>query len=209
MNPYTHFESVKSKYEARIEDLSTELTLAEDELRELRQEREAILKQVLKNGDVSKIESRIEVVRKRVAQLKDRIQYAESGMLEQLAGILDDVEDQRQCAVAKKQDEYKEAICELNRKKLLYLADAARIGQLVTEINEINAHANECRCLAGKAAHLHWPFESQLTLTAHPSLTGFDDASFKTLAIPEWLVRSALYEMKLPSWKEDLNDGNK
>lgn len=209
MNPFKMFDLERSKYQSRIAELNEELTLARCELQELRQAREAVLMEVMIDGDVSTLDSRIELSRTRVAVLEERIRFAGETMKDTLTGLLQGVEEQRQRAVAKKEQEYRDAIHDLNRKKLEYLADAAHIGELANEVNEINYAANECRQAAGEQPQHFWPFESQLTLTAHPHFTGFDDASWKTLAIPDWLVRAAIHEMKLPSWREDLNDGKK
>lgn len=203
MSYFKNFEAEEAKYDNRIKELFNELEMACDELETLQDERTAILRNIQGDGNVTALDSRITALTAKVESLKERVGYAKECKLQQLRELLEGVETTRQQAIRKTEKAYEQAIKELNRKKLAFLADAVHIGELVREINDINARSNECRSTAGMDQLRHWPFENRMTLNASPAQIGFDAAAEKTLAIPEWLVQKALLD-ELPSWAKEV-----
>lgn len=110
MNPYKFFDAQEARYTSRIDDLNAELTIAESEQQELRQEREAILRDVMGSGDVSDLEIRIDAAAKRIGALKDRIHYMEQARIEQLSSLLNDVEDARAKAIKRLEAKHKDIV---------------------------------------------------------------------------------------------------
>lgn len=200
------FTDARDKYDERIGELTAALDKAQDDLQDLQEAREEILRDVMTDGDVSTIESQIEAVRKTIQQLTERIEYAEEHKRGHLFEMLQDLEQHRQKAVSQKEEEYSEAIHELNRRKVEFLTAAARIGELAGDINALNQQANTCRVDAGQDPYKHWPFQNTMTLNASPAVKGFDAAAWETLAVPEWLVKAALLENLLPAWAQEVED---
>ncbi|MGM0880900.1 MAG: hypothetical protein ACQEXQ_07620 [Bacillota bacterium] len=203
-NAYKLFQLEQCKHEERIAALNEELTLAAVELQELQREREAVLRNVTGNGDVTIIESNLEAATRRHNALQERIRYAEESKLQQLSAMLNDVEAWRLRSVAKKEDEYKAAIREHNRRKIEFLQSAKRIGELANDVDAINTESNEHRRAAGAPELRHWPFRHQHTIDANPSINGYEDASWKALAASEWLIREALLNGRLPLWSKEV-----
>lgn len=198
------FTDVSDKYDQRIGELTAALDKTLNDLQDLQEAREKVLRDVMTEGDVSAIEGQIESTQRTIQQLTERIRYAEEYKHGQLSEMLQDLEQRRQKAVTKKEAEYQEEINELNRLKIEFLTVAARIGKLANDINAINKQANECRIEAGKEPYKYWPFLNSMTLNASPAVKGFDAAAWETLAVPEWLVKAALLENRLPGWAEEV-----
>ncbi|RPK16429.1 hypothetical protein [Paenibacillus xylanexedens] len=204
MSTFKKFEDARSQYEARITELNTTLEAAHNELEGLQVTREDILRDIMADGDVTALEARIEATEKLIKQTTERINYAEEYKRQQLSAMLPDLEKERQKAILQKEEEYNQAIRDLNRQKMEFLNSAARIGGLANEIDKINEQSNKYRLNAGEEKLKHWPFQSTMTLNASPAMKGFDVASWETLAIPEWLVRPALQDNVLPRWNKEV-----
>lgn len=198
------FKKEKARLLARVNDIRDEIEKVEDELYELSDERGRILSDFNGSGDTLSFDNTISDTGKRLSALNERLRLAEADYNEQLRGLLPEVEKERARRVAKKADEYKAAVQQLQRRKLEHLEECRRIAAIEAEIEEINREANAARSEAGESPIRYSQPIDYLAFDKSAAHHGTEKASRDVYGIPAFLVDNYVRRNELPNWAQEV-----
>lgn len=198
------FKSEKARLLTRVNDIRDEIEKVEDELEQLSDERGRILSDFNGSGDTLSVDNAISATEKRLTALNERLALAEADYIEQLRELLPDVEKERARCVAKKTDEYRAAVQQLQRRKLEHLEECRRIATIEAEIEEINREANACRSEGGESPIRYSQPIDYLVFDKSAAHHGTEKASRDVYGIPAFLVENLVRRGELPAWAKEV-----